>query len=136
MTPPSKPLPKVTDANRPYFDGARLGILRLQRCRSCSGVVFFPRDVCPHCLSTTTPDWFDASGVGEVYSFCIVHKPHHEAFYEELPIVFAAIRMSEGPIMLSEIHGAKPDAVTIGQPVRVGFQEINAEITVPVWTLT
>lgn len=131
----TKPLPTITDMNRPYFDGARLEILRLQRCRACNAVVFFPREACPKCLSTETLEWFDANGTGNVFSFCIVHRPHHEAFYEDLPIVFAAIRLTEGPIILSEIYGADPNDIKIGQSVNVAFQKISEDISLPVWTL-
>lgn len=131
-----KPLPRISAANRPYFDATQRGALSIQRCRACGKHVFFPREACPHCLAVDGLEWVDASGHGQIYSYCIVHRPQHPAFYDEVPIIFAAIELAEGPVMLSEVRGLTPEQVRIGMPVRVDFTRITDEITIPVWVPT
>ena len=47
----AKPLPAPTEVTQPFWDGLCDGVLRIQRCAECSRHVFYPRTVCPHCLS-------------------------------------------------------------------------------------
>lgn len=134
MQRPTKPLPRITSDNSPFFDGTRTGVLRIQQCDECGMHVFPVRLACPNCLSTSGLHWVEVSGRGDVYSFCVVHRPHDPAFYGEVPIVFAAIRLEEGPTILSEVHGVPPEQVRIGLPVHVQMARLTDEISVPVWT--
>jgi uncharacterized OB-fold protein len=128
-----KPLPIITNVNRPYFEGCSQGVLRIQICRACQRHQFFPREVCAKCLSATQMDWVQASGGGEVVSFCMVERPQDPVFYPDVPICFAAVKLDEGPVMLGEIREAVPDAVRIGMRVEVGFLPISTSVTVPIW---
>ena len=94
MSVSPKPQPVISIENRPYYEGAQAGQFVLQRCERCKRYVFTPRDVCPHCLESSYLAWVQAAGTGRVHSWCIVHRPHHESFYAETPIVFAAISRS------------------------------------------
>lgn len=129
-----KPQPSISSSNRPYFEAARAGRLVIQRCGRCDRYIFTPRDVCPQCLDSSSLTWEAATGTGHVHSWCIVHRPHHESFYAETPIVFAAIRLEEGPIMLSEVKTDCLEDVKIGDRVSVSFQSIGNDTWVPVWT--
>jgi 3-oxo-4,17-pregnadiene-20-carboxyl-CoA hydratase alpha subunit len=128
-----KPRPRVDVDNAPYFDAASAQRFVIQRCRSCARWAFFPRNACPGCLSDDL-EWVEPSGRGELVSFSVVERPHHPAFYDQVPIVFAAIRLQEGPVMLSEIRGAHPDELDLGMPLTVGFEEVDTGLTLPVWS--
>jgi uncharacterized OB-fold protein len=128
----TRPLPHIDPINEPYFKGAREGRLLIQRCRDCGSFVFFPRIACPTCLSAEL-EWRQAAGKGVVYSFCVVHRPQHPAFYDEVPIIFAAVALLEGPVMLSEIRNIEPEKVRIDMPVEVDFVALSPEVCVPVW---
>ena len=41
------------------------------------------------------------------------------------------IKLGEGAKMISNLVGVPPDAIRIGMPVRVVFEDITAEITLP-----
>jgi uncharacterized OB-fold protein len=129
---PRKPLPRIDPDNRPYFDSAARRQFVIQRCLECGHWVFYPRVACPYCLSAAL-EWRKASGRGELLSYALVQRPHHPAFYDEVPIVFAAIRLAEGPVMLSEIRSAAVESLRLGMPLRVAFTEITDEVTIPVW---
>jgi uncharacterized OB-fold protein len=125
----SKPVPRVTDVNRPFYAGGLLGELRLQRCTVCRRWIYFPRVACPFCLSDKV-EWVRASGGGTVYSFAIVYRPQHAAFNDEVPIVLAAVALAEGPVMISEITGADPEDIKIGMAVEAIWEPRSDEVAV------
>lgn len=131
MSTPRKPRPVIAAENEPFFTGAASGELVIQRCRSCGARIFFPRVGCPHCLSADL-EWIRASGRGQLVSFCIVERPHHPAFYPEVPILFGAIRLEEGPTMLAELR-CPTEQPRIGMAVEVAFEEVDEGLTLPVW---
>ena len=129
----AKPVPRPDLDSSAYFEAARHGSLLIQRCQTCARFVFPPRTACPTCLSSHTLEWREATGRGYVSSYCVVYRPHHPSFYDEVPIVFAAVAMNEGPIMLSEIRRVLPNRVSIGLPVRAEFLQLDGSIFIPVW---
>ena len=46
-----RPLPAITPETRHFWEGARSGELRLQKCTACTHVYFPPRPFCPKCAS-------------------------------------------------------------------------------------
>jgi uncharacterized protein len=104
----------------------------VQRCPACAAHVFIPRHACPHCL-TEPLDWVESSGRGQIYSYTLVHRPPHPAF--EPPYCIAIVRLDEGWQMLSNIVGADPAAIAVGQRVTVDYLDFDT-ITLPVFRLS
>jgi uncharacterized protein len=77
--------------------------------------------------------WELASGRGRLVSFTVVHRPHHPAFYSDVPILFGAVSLEEGPTMLSELRVPAEVDLQIGMPMRVEFEEIDHDLVLPVW---
>ena len=125
-----RPTPFATEESRPYWNGAREGVLRLQRCQACGTVIHYPRRWCPKCWSTDLSH-FDASGSGKVVSFTIVHEPPFEAFDGHTPYVLAIVQLEEGPTMLTNIIGSDAMAVAINDAVRVCFEKRNGWTVLP-----
>jgi uncharacterized OB-fold protein len=125
-----KPVPAITASMRPFFDGAKQRHLCIQRCRNCGSYRFPARAVCATCLSETS-DWVPVSGQGEVFSFCIMHQVYHPAFASEAPYAVVLVRLDEGPTLTSNLVGVAPEATCIGMPVRVVFEDITPEVTLP-----
>jgi uncharacterized OB-fold protein len=124
-----KPGPHPTRVSQPFWDAAGVGQLLLQRCQNCKLSVFYPREQCPHCWSSTL-DWYEASGRGVIASFIGVYKPGHPAFIKDVPYVVALVDLEEGPRMLSNIVNCSPDESLIGRPVEVVF-EAQGSVTLP-----
>jgi len=125
-----KPVPVPTPETEPFWEGCRVGELRLQRCRDCEHVQFPPRRYCSGCLSEDLA-WDAASGRGRVRSWTVVERGAHPAFAEEAPLVMALIELDEGPTMLSGIKGCDGVPPAIGSTVEVEFEPRSAEIHVP-----
>jgi len=124
-----KPLPVPDPETEVFWDGLKQGKLLLQRCGDCGKYRYYPRMVCPHCLSGNT-EWVESEGMGIVYSFTIVHKAP-PAFQGDTPYVVALIELKEGVRMLSNLVTDEPDKVRIGMPVKVIFEKTASDIVLP-----
>ncbi|TMA93377.1 MAG: Zn-ribbon domain-containing OB-fold protein, partial [Deltaproteobacteria bacterium] len=95
-----KPLPRVDEESRGYWEALARHELYFQRCRDCGTARFYPRALCPACLSSAT-EWVRASGRGTVYTFTVTHQNQTPGFREELPYVLAMVELAEGPRLLT-----------------------------------
>lgn len=130
MPATTKALPAPTPETQPYWDGARAGELRLQRCRTCASAYFYPRPYCPECGSADV-EWFVATGRATLASYIISERaaPGFEA-----PYVIAIVQLDEGPRMMSNIVGVEPtpERLVLDMPLEVRFED-RGEISVPVF---
>lgn len=108
---------------KPFWDAAAAGRFVLPRCRRCQKIHWYPRGICPHCLSTEL-EWQESSGEGEIYSFS-VNRMGKE------PYVAAYVTLSEGPIMLTNVIDADPATLSIGKKVKVVFRAADGQPSVP-----
>ncbi|MPZ12877.1 MAG: hypothetical protein GEU73_00355 [Chloroflexi bacterium] len=128
---PRRPLPQVSDIEtKPFWEGCARGEILLQRCLDCSAVRHPPSPICSGCLSSRL-EWVPASGNATVYSFVVVHRAFHAAFEEDVPYVVAIVELEEGPHMLSNVVEVPPESVEIGMPLRVCFDCVSDEVTLP-----
>jgi hypothetical protein len=127
----SGPLPKPTPETRPYWDATRQHRLLIQRCNDCSVHYFYPRPMCPGCLSRNV-EWVQASGRGTLHTFVINHRPPRN-FPVAPPYVIGIVELEEGARMLAQVVGVTPDpaALRCDAPVEVVFEDVTAEITLP-----
>lgn len=123
------PLPVPTPISQPFWDAAKQHRLTLQRC-NIGHVFYYARSHCPKCLSNELT-WFDASGRGTIYSFTVARRPTSEEFAEDVPYVIGVIELAEGPRMTSLVVETDPDAVKIGTPVQVVFDDVSDAIALP-----
>ncbi|HWP43730.1 MAG TPA: Zn-ribbon domain-containing OB-fold protein [Blastocatellia bacterium] len=134
MTEYVGPLPKPDNDSAEYWDAARRHKLVLQQCIECQRFRFYPRSVCPHCLSDRF-EWRPASGRGKVYSFTVIHRAPAQAFRDRVPYVLALVELEEGVRMMTNIVECDPDTVRIGESVEVTFDDVTDEVTLPKFRL-
>jgi uncharacterized OB-fold protein len=125
----SRPLPVPDGDTKPYWDAAREHRLVIQRCQDCHESIFYPRSVCPQCMSDRI-DWIEASGKGTIYSFTVVHRAPAQ-FADSAPYVVALVDLAEGVRLMTNIVCCDPTAVRIGAAVEVEFDEVTPEIALP-----
>jgi uncharacterized OB-fold protein len=123
--------PVVSRDTEVFWVGAALRELRVQRCGECGAVRHPPGPMCPACGSAATGDYVVAGGTGEVYSYVVHHHPPVPG--KELPLVIALVQLPEGVRMVGELRGIELDEVRIGLPVRVDFDRVDDDLTLPVW---
>ena len=112
-------VPELTAASEPFWHGAAEGRLMLLRCDSCRVIIWYPRPFCPDCGGRST-SWEEATGEGTVYSFTITRKGQGQ-WRDAGPYVLAYVELDEGPRVLTNIVGADPADVHIGQAVVADF---------------
>ncbi len=130
---PKRPRPALTQDNGFFFEGARQHKLLIQRCTNCGALRHPPR---PSCASCRSFDWDTktASGRGTIYSFVVNHYPQVPAF--DYPLVVALVELEEGTRLVANVSGVTPDAMAIGMPVAVEFEEFDEDLTLPVFRPT
>ncbi len=124
-----RPLPVPDSETAPYWAGTADGKLLIQSCGACGRHRFYPRLVCPHCMSDEV-SWVEASGRGTIYSYTVVQRAA-PAFRDKVPYVVAIVELEEGVRMMSELLIDPPEAAAIGLPVTVTFEKVSDEITLP-----
>lgn len=122
--------PMIGRDSRFFWEGTAAGELRIQRCNACGDLRFPPGPACPSCGA------FDrghvvAAGTGTVFSY-VVHR-HPPVPGKELPIVIALIDLDEGVRMVGEVVDVADDEIGIGVRLRVEFNRIDDDLTLPVW---
>jgi len=113
-----------------FWEGARKGELRIQRCGACGRLRHPPGPMCPSC-GATQPDYVVARGTGSVFSY-VVHR-HPPVPGKELPILLVLVELDEGVRMVGELLGAGEDEVEIGMSVEVSMVRVDDDLTLPAW---
>ena len=114
---PGYPRPRQDADNRAMLEAWREGRLVVQRCAQCGGAASYPRSLCPRCWSDRLV-FEDASGRGAIVSWSLVHRPNHESFFAEAPIVLAEIALPEGVNLVARVLG-DPQALRPGAAVEL-----------------
>ena len=125
-----KPIPTITPETKPFFDAAKRHELFVQRCTECGTYRFPAREICSSCLSRAS-EWTKVSGEGEVYSYNVMHQVYHPGFADAVPYAVVIVKLKEGAKITSNIVGMKPSEIRIGMPVRVVFEDVSEEVTLP-----
>jgi uncharacterized OB-fold protein len=128
----AKPLPSPDPVTRPFWESLKAHAMRLQRCAGCGMFVYYPRPLCPGCLSDQLA-WTAVSGRGTVYAFAIVHRHPNRAFTANGPYVLAMVELEEGARLMSNLVEIDPDpsAVQVGMPVQVVYDDVTDDVTLP-----
>ena len=126
----SKPLPKLTKEDRPFWEAAKQHKFMLPRCRQCGHVWFPPYLNCQRCLSFDR-EFFEASGRGTVFGRIEMQQPYIAAFKDDLPYNVVLVQLEEGPKMYSNMVGVSADEITVDMPVEVVFEDVTDEFALP-----
>jgi uncharacterized protein len=102
----------------------------IRHCRTCGAKHFMPRHLCPKCWSNDL-EWVESRGLGIVHSFSIVYRAPTPIFAAIAPYVIALIDLEEGPRMFANVIGENARAVSIGDRVRVVFEDRGDGVMVP-----
>lgn len=128
-----KPVPHPSPETLPFWEAARAHRLLLPLCNACGKFWFPPTQRCAHCLSADFV-WQEAKGAGRIYSFVVYHRVYHPGFESEVPYVVAIVELDEGPRLVTNIVGLKPDEVRCDMRVKAIFDDSSAGISIPKFT--
>jgi uncharacterized protein len=115
--------PTPTAETEAFWKAAAEGTFLVKRCRTCGKAHWYPRTVCPFCVSSET-EWITGSGRGSLYSFSYMRKATP-------PFVMAYVTLEEGPTMMTNIVDCDPQELRIGQAVKLVFKPSEGGFAVP-----
>ncbi|WP_438394023.1 Zn-ribbon domain-containing OB-fold protein [Caballeronia sp. DA-9] len=122
------PQPVMGLYDRPMWESIREHAMKLQCCTGCGGYQYPPAPVCVHCLSTEL-EWRALSGQGSIISWVVFHKSYLDAY--PAPYNVIAVRLAEGPVMISNLESPLPEGSWIGKPVRMTYVTMADELVLP-----
>lgn len=134
-TRPVAPPPVMTTTlTQPFWDHAQEGRLAIQRCSGCGSYIHPPRPVCRRCGSFDLA-FEPVSGEGTVFTFTETRRAFHPFFAQRVPFILATVELVEQPrlLLLTHLRGLAAADVRFGMPVRVDFEELTPELTIPVF---
>jgi hypothetical protein len=119
----SAPVPDAE--SKPFWDAAAEGKLLLKRCRGCGEPHYYPRAICPFCMSADT-EWITAAGTGVIYTYSVMRRGPSQ-------YAIAYVTLDEGVSMMTNIVDCDFDRIGIGLRVRVVFRPSEGGPPVPMF---
>ena len=113
----------------PFWDSLKEHQIKVQKCDNCGAFRYVPKEICNKCLSTEAT-WTPISGDGEVYTFTVIRRAPTPAYQEDAPYAIVHVEMAEGFRMVGTLMDGDPEAVTVGQKVKVAYDDVTSD-----WTL-
>jgi len=98
-------------------------VLMGSKCTECERYFFPQRKRCAHCAEPTTePVELSREGVLSSYSL-LTRKPKY--CLVDPPYILGEVSIPEGIVIYAVIHSTDPEALEMGQPVRLDTVEIE-----------
>jgi uncharacterized OB-fold protein len=131
----TKPLPDMRPEGTHFWAGTKEHKLLLPT--DANGKPFwYPRALVPGTLDPV--QWVEAVGTGEIYTYSVHFIGPSKAYKGDPPHIVALVDLDEGVRVMTNIvkdepgyPSLDPDDVSIGMKVRVVFDDVTDEITLP-----
>jgi len=96
------------------------------KCRTCEGVYFPPRVICPECRRKGNIESIQFKGKGKIHSFSIIQTPTND-FKKIAPYAVAIVELEEGAKLTTQIVDCDVDKIEIGDSVEMVFRRIRED---------
>ena len=122
--------PKATEISDPFWDATREQRYLVQWCGACSAPIFYPREVCPRCLSPDSLEWRQSSGKGTVYAVAVQYRPANPTMADRVPYAVALVEVDAGDgrntiRVMSNVVNCDPTTVNVGDAVSLTWEELS-----------
>ena len=121
------PAPAQNLESKPFWDAASEGRFLIKRCRACDKPHWYPRNICPFCMSSDTV-WQESPGEGVIYTYSVMHRN------TPVPYAIGYVTLDEGVAVLTNFVDCDLSTLQIGQ--RVKLKWTPTENGPPVFTFT
>lgn len=134
MSEYNKPLPGMDGLTKAFYSFCKDEALHFQQCTDCGSFRHVPREMCAQCNSFEW-EWVKSSGRGTIYSWVVINRALHPAFYdpnpEAVPMAPVIVEMEEGVRLLSNMMDCTPEQLKMDMPVEVVYEAVTNDITLP-----
>lgn len=123
---PKRPMPLPDTLSQGFWDGARAHELHIQRCTDCRRWTHLPAIRCGACGSLELGHE-RVSGKATLHSWTVLREAPAPGFRDRLPLILGVVELAEQPnlLMSSNIVGIAPEALRIGLPLDVAFDDAD-----------
>ena len=119
-----RPRPQADIDSQGYWAAALERRLAIRRCLDCRTYLHFPSPVCSQCGSRRH-EWATVSGRGTIYTYIVVGHATTAGFVPPYAVAWIELEEQTGLRVLSDIVECEPDAVAVGMPVEVVFDNVG-----------
>ena len=112
----------------PMWESIRARRMCLQRCQGCGSWQYPPGPGCIACGSEAQ-EWTPLSGRATILSWVIFRRQYLAAY--PAPYNVIAVRLAEGPVMISNLEGREPEDAWIGHAVRLVYADMPDGAVLP-----
>lgn len=95
------------------------------RCKKCRNICYPASGICPKCKSLNTLTSYKLMPLGKIVSYSLIHVAPY-GFENFTPYPIALIKLTEGPVVLSQITDYEDKDLNIGTKVEAVFRKILA----------
>jgi uncharacterized OB-fold protein len=133
----TRPIPVPNEWTKPFWDAAKQGVLKLQRCQSCRQFQHPPYATCVNCMSIDLA-FEPVEGKGTIYSYTIMYHAGDKRFAPAVPYASIIVELDQAPraFMAGNLLGVPYTEAKVGRRVEVVFEKLNDDITLPQFRLT
>jgi uncharacterized OB-fold protein len=132
----TRPIPVPDEWTQPFWDAAKREVLELQRCQSCGHFQHPPYATCVNCISTDLK-FEPVNGVGEIYAYTIMYHTGDKRFASAVPYASIIVELDDAPgaLLAANLLGSPYTEAKVGRRVKVVFEKLNDDITLPQFRL-
>jgi uncharacterized OB-fold protein len=131
-----RPIPVPNEWTKPFWDAAKAGLLKLQRCQACRRFQHPPYPTCVNCMAIDLA--FEAvSGKGTIYTYTIMYHTGDQRFAAAVPYASIIVELDDAPgaLLAANLLDAAYTEAKVGRRVEVVFEKLNDDITLPQFRL-
>ena len=132
----TRPIPVPNEWTKPFWDSAKNKVLSLQRCQSCRAFQHPPYATFVQCISTDLK-FEPVEGEGHIYAYTIMYHTGDKRFASAVPYASIVVELDAAPgaLMAGNLLGVPYTEAKVGRRVKVVFEKLNDDITLPQFML-
>jgi hypothetical protein len=130
--------PPTTELTDTFWDATREQKYLVQWCGACDAPIFYPREVCPSCLSADSLEWRPSTGRGTVHAVSVQHRPGYPAMADRVPYVVALVDVDAGDgvrtvRIMSNVVNCDPGSVRVDDALTLTWEPLSDGRHLPVF---
>lgn len=103
----------------PMWESIEREKMALPKCSHCGTFRYPPGPICAECHSMDY-QWTEISGEGKILSWVVFHRQYFQDHPPPYNVI--AVRLAEGPIVISNLVEAEPEGSWIDAPVAITYR--------------
>ena len=128
--------PKASEIAEPFWEATKEAKFLVQWCTACDTPIFYPREVCPQCLSSDSLAWRESSGQATVYAVSVQYRSM--TMPERLPYAVALVEVDAGDgnntiRVMSNVVNCDPTTIKVGDAVSLTWEELSDGRNLPLF---